>query len=274
MTTTVTSRPLDRPHGPVLPGVLRAEWTKLRSLRSTFWLLLVALAVSLIVSGIVTAAYASQYTPEFAARHTIDPTYWSLLGLIFAQLAIGVLGVLTMTGEYGTGLIDATFAAVPQRRLTFLAKAIVVAAVALIVGTVCSVSAFLLGQAVLSGKHIQADIAAPGVPRAVACGGLYLAVLSVFALSLGALIRHSAGAIAALLGLLLALPAVGAVLPPSWQRAVTPYFPGNAGLAALHVVPMANTAAPWTGLAAFCGYAAVACAAALWVLPRRDTLPR
>jgi ABC-2 type transport system permease protein len=274
MTMTTRPQPLARPGGAIMPGVLRSEWTKLSSLGSTRWSLLITVVVAIAVSAIVTSVYASQYDQGFAARHTIDPTYWSLNGLIFAQLAIGVLGVLTMSGEYGTGLISTTFAAIPQRRTVFVAKAVVASAVALAIGTVSSLGAFFLGQSILSGKHIQAGIGDPGVLRAVTGGGLYLAVLAVLALSLGALIRHSAGAIATFLGLLLVLPAVGAILPPSWQDTITPYFPGNAGLAILHVESMANTAEPWTGFTAFCAYAAVTFAAALFVLPRRDTLPK
>jgi hypothetical protein len=274
MTTTEHLQRMAAPTGAITPGVLRAEWTKLTSLRSTRWLLLLTVLLALVVSAVVTSVYASQYDQDFAARHTIDPAYWSLTGLIFAQLAVGILGALTMSGEYGTGLISTTFTAVPQRRTVLIAKAAVVSAVILVVGTVSSLGAFLLGQSVLSGKHIKAGLDDPGVLRAVTGGGLYLAVLAVLALSLGALVRHSAGAIATVLGLLYVLPAIGAILPPSWQDTAVPYFPGNAGLAILHVDPMANAAAPWNGFATFCVYAALAFAAALYVLPRRDALPK
>ena len=274
MTTATAPQSPARPSGPIMPGVLRAEWAKLASVRSTPLLLLTALVVTVAISAVVTTVYAAQYDPAFAARHTVDPTYWSLDGVIFGQFAIGVLGVLAIGSEYDTGLISTTFTAVPQRRTVFLAKIVVTSTTALATGLASGLGAFLLGQAILSREHVQTTLGDPGVPRAVLGSGLYLAVLAVLAVSLAALIRHSTGAIVALLGLLLVLPALGAVLPASWQHTLAPYLPGNAGLAILHVVPMPNTAAPWTGFTVFCAYTALAFAAALLVLSRRDTLPR
>jgi ABC-2 type transport system permease protein len=253
----------------VLPDVLRSEFTKLAGLRSTWWLLGTACVITPAAAVAVTAGYVSHYRAG-PASPAIDPTYWSLDGVFLAQLLIGIVGVLTIGAEFGSGQINVTFTAVPQRRTVFGAKAVVVFTVALAAGWAGGLPAFLIGQAVLSGRHLQAGLGQPGVLRAVLGSGLYLAVLAVLALGLGTLIRHTAGAVATLFALLLVLPAVGVTLPPSWQDTLAPYLPGNAGPAVFHVRPMEHVAAPWAGFGAFCGYTALVALAAVLVLPRRD----
>ncbi|HWW53923.1 MAG TPA: ABC transporter permease [Acidimicrobiales bacterium] len=262
-------------HTPVFSNVLRSEWTKLRSVRSTYWTLLAAVIATVGISALISSIYASQYsTMSASSRAHFDPTSFSLNGIFLAQLAIGVLGVLVITSEYSTGAIRSTFAAVPQRRTVLAAKATVFTAVTLVVGVVSSFAAFFIGQAILSTQGIQAHIGDPGVLRAVAGGGIYLAVLGLFALALGTLIRHTAGAISAVFGIVLVLPILVSTLPASWSNSIAKYLPSNAGQAIGRTVQGAGrggpSLSPWVGMGVFCLYAAVTLAIAAVALRRRD----
>lgn len=256
---------------PLFPGVVRSEWTKIRSVRSTYWTLLAAAAATIGLGALLCTIYVAHYAHVGAhERAAFDPTSFSLSGLFLAQLAVGVLGVLLISSEYSTGMIRATFAAVPQRHLVLAAKATVFAAVMVVIGVASCLAAFFVGQAIFAGHHLQTGFGAPGVARAVVGGGLYLAVLGLLALGLGAVIRHTAGGIAALFGLILVLPGIVAALPASWSKAISPYLPSNAGQAIFHVSPQAHTLAPWAGFGVFCAYAATALVAAAVLLTRRD----
>jgi len=255
--------------------VLRSEWTKLRTVRSTYWTLLAAAVITVGISALLSAIYVNQYPGMSASdRAFFDPTQFSLIGVFMAQFAIGVLGVLTITGEYSTGAIRSTLAAVPQRRTVLAAKATVFTGVTLVVGLVSCFAAFFVGQAILSTQDIQAHLGDPGVLRAVAGSGLYLAVIGLFALGIGTLLRRSAGAISALFGVILVLPVLVQTLPSSWSDAIAKYLPSNAGEAIVHTVqadprigPMLS---PWAGMGVFMLYAAVALVLAGFALHRRD----
>jgi ABC-type transport system involved in multi-copper enzyme maturation permease subunit len=263
-------------HRPIFGNVLRSEWTKLRGVRSTYWTLLAAVVAAVGISALISSIYVSRYsTLSLAEKAQFDPTSFSLNGVFLAQLAIGVLGVLVITSEFSTGAIRSTFAAVPQRRAVLAAKATVFTAVTLVVGLVSCFAAFFVGQAILSSQGIQASISDPGVLRAVAGSGLYLAVLGLFALGIGTLIRHSAGAIAALFGIILVLPGLVAALPASWSNGISKYLPSNAGQAITRTIHGAGgrggpSLSPWVGLGVFCLYAAVTLAFAAVVVSRRD----
>jgi len=257
-------------------AVLRSEWTKLRSIRSTYWTLLAAVVITVGMSALLSAIYVNQYpTMSASDRAFFDPTQFSLIGVFLAQFAIGVLGVLTITGEYSTGAIRSTLAAVPQRRTVLAAKATVFTGVTLVVGLVSCFAAFFIGQAILSTQGIQAQLGDPGVLRAVAGSGLYLAVLGLFALGVGTLLRRSAGAISALFGVILVLPVLVQTLPSSWTDAIAKFLPSNAGEAIVHTVqagphqvgPMLS---PLVGMGVFILYAAVALVFAGFALHRRD----
>jgi len=251
-----------------------SEWTKLRTVRSTYWTLLVTAAGMVAFGALLTAAYVRHYgSAGPAARAAFDPAGYSLSGFFLAQLAVGVLGVVAMTSEYQTGSIRATFAAAPQRPMVLAAKAAVFGVVAAVTGILSSAAAFFTGQAILSAKGIQAHIGDPGVLRSVIGAGLYLAVLGLLALGLGTLIRRTAGAIAAVVGVILILPVLMQGLPSSWQNAVTRYLPSAAGQAIIgrtKFAPPGHLLAPWAGFAVFCGYAAAALTAAAVMLGRRD----
>jgi ABC-type transport system involved in multi-copper enzyme maturation permease subunit len=258
-------------------NVLRSEFTKLRSVRSTYWTLFAAL-VLIIGLGAIAALVAPAHL-QAHDRATFNATRLSLSGVNLAQIAIGVLGVLVITSEYGTGMIRATVSAVPQRRLLLCAKGVVFALTALVVGLLASFVGYFVTQAILSGQHpaafagrqLQSSISDPGVFRAVAGAGLYLAVLGLLGLGLGTIIRASAGAISALFGLLFVLPILSAaILSTSEQNSINPYLPFNAGRSIFDVHPDSGSLGPWSGFGVFCIYAAIALAIASVVISRRD----
>lgn len=249
--------------------VLASEWIKLRSLRSTWYTIAVAVVGMVGVSYLTswaTAAHWSQMGP--AERASFSPIDRSLTGVYLAQLAIGVLGVLVISGEYATGMIRATLAAVPRRLPVLWAKLAVFAAVTLVTMLIASVVAFLGGQGLL-GSH-GTGLGAPGATRAVIGVALYLTVVGALGVGLGFLLRSTAGSIATLFALLLVLPAIGHVLPSSWQHDVLPYLPGTAGSALYTVRAGADTLGPWTGFAVFCAWAAAALLGAAVLLRSRD----
>ncbi|MGH9065472.1 MAG: ABC transporter permease [Acidimicrobiales bacterium] len=271
LTRTSPAAATSRPAALATGRVLQSEWTKIRSVRSTFWTLVVTIAGTIGIGAAVCAAFVSRYNQLSAAdRLTVDPAGLSLVGINFAQLALGVLGVLVISSEYSTGMIRSTFAAVPQRGVVLWAKAAVFAAVALVVGMISSFIAFFVGQTILSGQSIQTTIGAPGVLRSVIGGGLYLAVLGLLALGLGALIRRTAGGIAALFGLILVLPGITAALPQSWQHVIVKILPSEAGQQVMSVHRQAHALGPWAGFGVFCAWAAAAVVAAVLVTAHRD----
>jgi ABC-type transport system involved in multi-copper enzyme maturation permease subunit len=250
---------------------MHSEWTKLRSVRSTYWTLLAAVVGMVGIAGLLSAVYVNRYDQLSALeKATFNATRFSLNGVFLAQLAIGVLGVLLITTEYSTGMIRATLAAVPKRRTVLVAKSAVFATVTAVIGIAASFGAFFLAQSILSSKGIAAHIGDPGVLRSVVGAGLYLTVLGLLAMGLGTLIRHSAGAIAAVFGLIFVLPGIVAALPASWSDAISKYLPSNAGLALVGTGRGGSTLSPWVGFAVFCAYAAAALIAAAVMLNRRD----
>jgi ABC-2 type transport system permease protein len=269
--TTAAAQPRAGRARPLIADLARSEWVKMRTVRSSYWTLLAAVIAMTGFGGLLAAAYARHLTPT--ARASLDPASYSLSGFFLAQLAIGVLGVLVMTGEYATGSIRSTLAAAPQRLAVLAAKAGVFAAVAFATGLASSFAAFFLGQAIFAGKGIQAHLSDPGVLRAVFGGALYLAVCGLLSLGLGALIRRTAGAVAILITLLILLPAAVGALPAPWQGDVNPYLPSVAGqmiIGHTKFTPPGHLLPPWTGFAVFCGYAAAALLAAAVTLHRRD----
>jgi ABC-2 type transport system permease protein len=178
--------------------------------------------------------------------------------------------VLVITSEYSSGMIRATLSAVPRRRLVLAAKAIMFTAIAVVVGISSSFAAWFAFQAFLSDDSLRSAIGDPGVVRAVTGGGLYLTVLGLLGLGLGAIIRASAGAIAALFALLFVPPLLLQLLPQSWQTTIGPYTPMEAGSQIYIVHPHAASLAPWTGFGLFCLYAAVALGIGVWLIKHRD----
>lgn len=249
-------------------AVLRSELLKLRTVRSTAWTLVAAVAFN-----VGFAALAAVFLPDrlsAADKATLDTARVSLAGIHLSQVAFAVLGVLVMTSEYATGMIRTTLTAVPDRRLLLAAKAIVLAATALVAGTVASLAAFLVFQALLADDSLRSSLGDPGVLRAVTGGGLYLAVLGLLGLGLGTIIRATAGAVAAVLGLLFVPPILAQVLPQSWQRSVTPYVPLEAGSQVFSLRHDGGSLGAWSGFGVFCLYALLALGAGVVLMDRRD----
>lgn len=261
-----------RPRGRVTQrGVFRSEWTKLYSLRSTRYSLLAAMVITIGFGILASAVNASQWATMSAVQRAIfDPLNTSLSGVQFGVLAIGVLGVVLVTGEYTTGMIRSTMAAVPKRLPVVRAKAGVYALVALVVTLPTVFIAFFAGQAILSGQHIQVAFSHSGVPGAVFGAAGYLTLVGLFAMGLGAILRSTAAGVATFAGIMYVLPLLVGILPLSVANSISPYLPSSAGHAMMQIGHHANTLSPSAGLAVFAGYAAVALAAAAVLLVRRD----
>jgi len=236
--------------------VMRAEWTKLRTQPSAYWGLLTA--VILVVGfGIGYSLLRVARPPHGAAMASFDPAAISLSGVQLAQIAVGVLGILLVTSEYTTGLIRTTFAAVPRRLPMLWGKAAVLAAAVTSVSLPTAFGAFAGGQSILSRQHLSVPLSQPGVARAVIGSALYLGVIGLLGLGLGALIRNAAGAIGALFALLYGLPLAAGFLPESLAADVTKFLPASAGQAVTTVQPDPTMLQPWAGFGVLCAYAAV-----------------
>lgn len=251
--------------------ILRSEWLKFWTLRSSF-VAVAASIVGMIGFGVLFSAVTANRWADFSAarRLEFDPTAISLRGFNLAQLIIGVLGVLIVTGEYRTGMIRASMSAAPKRLPVVWAKAAVFTAVAFIVGEFSAFVAFFAGQAILSSQHIETTLGAPEVFRSVFGTGLYLTGVGLFGVGLGWIIRSTAGGIATLFGILLVLPALGEALPQDWATHIVPYLPSNAGQVLTQVRPDPTMLAPWTGFGVFCVYVVVAFVVAAILVKRRD----
>jgi ABC-type transport system involved in multi-copper enzyme maturation permease subunit len=214
-----------------LRGVLQSEFTKIRSVRSTYWTLLALLAVSVGLGGAITAAQASHWNSmSLGDQATFDPTQTSLAGLFFlGQLVMVVLGALVLTAEYSTGMIRTSLTAMPRRSVVYAAKALVFAAVALVVTLVASFVTFFLGQALLASTHHNATLSGTDVLRAVIGSAVYVTLCGLFAFAVGAILRHTAGAITAVIGVLFVLPIIAHALPNSWYHGVERWLPSSAG---------------------------------------------
>jgi hypothetical protein len=259
MTTTTTTATRDRYR---FPQVARMEWIKLRSLRSTWWVLAVT------VAGAVGIAVAVGLNTEDAAA---DLTNNVLAGISLGLLLAGVLGVLVMTGEYTSGMVRATLAAVPNRPLVLVAKAAVFGALALAAGEAAGFISFFAGAAALPTAVPAPTLGQPGVLRAVVLSGAGYCLIGVIGLGLGAIIRHTPAAIAVLVGGVYVAAQFVAVL----ARPLMPYLPVSIVANSLTTVQplvdgQVHFLSPWTGLAMLCLYAALTLGAGAWLLARRD----
>lgn len=252
-------------------AVMHSEWTKLRTVRSTYW---TALSAALAIIG-VAAGSCAQWAHTLAQHHArlaeLDPVTTSLTGTYLAQLAVGTLGVLVISSEYGTGSIAATLTAIPQRRTVLAAKALTFTLATFVFGQLAAFAAFGLGQAILATQHAGASLSQPTALRSTIGAGLYLSAVGLLGFGIGAAVRHTAGAMAALFGLLFLPSALADLLPPS-QHYVIEYMPANSGSQIFTSHPQPPALTPWTGFAVFCLYVLASLIAAAILTERRDAL--
>jgi ABC-type transport system involved in multi-copper enzyme maturation permease subunit len=245
--------------------LLASEWTKFRSVRSTYWSLLVAVVTPVAVSAVVAFAFTSarnQGPPP-------DPLLPEVISLEYAVIAVSVMGVLAFSAEYSTGLIRVTFSAAPRRRAVLAAKAVVLAAVTLAAGELVAFVSFWLAQAVLAGHRQGVSLGRPGVAGAVLSAGLLLCVCGLLGLALGAIIRHTAGGIAATVAVIV-VPGILGLLPAPWNGRLGRFTLLDAArqVSALH--PAADLLSPGWSLLVLLAWPTAALAAAAVLITRRD----
>jgi hypothetical protein len=246
-----------------LRGAARMEWRKLRTVRSTYWILLI------FIGGMTGISVADGATGPAQPAASYDPTQSALGGLAIAQIALGILGVLAFSSEFSTGSIRATLAAIPRRGRVLAAKALVIAGATLAIGEVLAFAAFAVFPVAAPHGVPHASLGQPGVLRAVLLVGAYPCMIALIGLGLAAVIRHTAGAISAIVAVLFVLPLV--LLPLGMHNADLKFLPWIIGVNSLAAVkPVKDSLSAGAGFGLLCLYAAVALAAGGWALARRD----
>jgi ABC-type transport system involved in multi-copper enzyme maturation permease subunit len=280
MSTITETRPTPAPARSVHPvlkvtgrRVLRSEWAKLWSLRST-WITLGLGLLFLLAFGTIAAL---RYKALTGPGQQMDPDWknataysQALFGVRFSLIALGVLGVLTTSGEYSTGLIRSTMAAVPRRLPVLWSKAAAYGAVAFAVAALGAVVAFLVSSTVLSGTAAAMGISAHGVVLSLLGVGVYLGLVGVIGVALGTLLRSTAGGITALVGTFLLVPGLMSLLPASWRTNITPYLPSNAGDSIYALHHTTGTLSAGAGLLVLLGWTVLALGGAAYRLMRSD----
>ncbi len=260
-------------HEPTLLDVVRSEWLKLRSVRSTYWTMAVVFVAMVGFGALISFASVAtwdQLTAEQQAANPVNGATTALAGALFGQLAMVVIGVLTITSEYSTGGIRSTLVAVPRRNRVVVAKAFVVGVLALVVGLVSSFVAFFVGQVILATKDFDVAIGAPNVLRAVVGTGLYLAGCALFGLGIGLIIRSSGGGITIAIAALFVLPPLLSLIPGSVGDQIQKFVPSNAGQAITDTVTQPDRLGAWVGYLVFTVWWLVLLAVGSWLLRRRD----
>lgn len=250
---------------------VHAEWIKFRSLRSTWYTLaglaFAGLGITALAMGSVGAEYAGMTAAE---RLDWDPTNKSLTTYLVAQLIIGVLGILAVTPEYATGLIQTSLAATPRRHRLLWAKAVLVTTVAVVAGQALMFASFLVGQAMLGAQGVpNAGLGDPGVLSAVLGGGVYLAAIALLALGLGIILRATAGALATLVAIVFLVPAFAGLFP-GWLDWILDYWPSQGAAAVLTTVPSPDHPQPWLNLGGMCLGVVAVLTVAFVLFRRRD----
>ncbi|WP_030439148.1 ABC transporter permease [Actinoplanes subtropicus] len=253
--------------------VLRSEWAKLWSLRSTWITLGLGLLFLLAFGTIAAFRYKSMLNsgqpmdPDFADATTYT---LALFGVPFSLIALGVLGVLTASGEYTTGMIRSTLAAVPRRLPVLWSKAAVYGVLAFVTAAAGALIGFLISNGVLSGTAISMSLSDGGVLRGLLGVGVYLGLVGVIGVALGTLLRSTAGGISALVGAFMLVPLLMSLLPKSWRTDITPYLPSNAGESIYSLHHAAGTLSSGAGLLVLLGWTALALGGAAYRLIRSD----
>ena len=252
--------------------VLRSEWTKFRSVRSTAWSLLLGvlltIAFPILFAAVTSARWGHMSPQEQASRSPLDI---ALAGVNVAQLAIAVLGVLVITAEYSTGMIRASFTAVPERLPVLWAKIADYAVVSFVLMVPAVLIGFFASQAILA-RHdlLQISISQPGVARSLVGGAVYVTLVGIFALGIGAIVRSTAGGISTFAGIFFVIPPLMNILPTSWNEAAGKYLPSEAGRQLFALQHAAHTLTPTAGGLLLLGYCVAVVALAAVLLVRRD----
>ena len=275
--STASAAPTTMSEHDVDPGfrdLLRSEWTKIRSVRSTIWALVTLVLLTIGFTALLSWLTTSQWdTIDLATRQQLiaDPTSQILgSGFQFSQLAICVLGVLVMTGEYSTGTIRASVLAVPARTPMLAAKAIVFAVLVFVVAEIAAVPSFFLGSAILHSR-VSVSLTDPGVFRAIIGVGLYSAMLGVFAIAIGTLVRHTAGAITGIIGFVLVLSPLTLLLPGTVGAHIHACLPTVAGQQIATTVQAPDQLlGPWQGFGVFSLWTIALMLVANFALTHRD----
>jgi ABC-2 type transport system permease protein len=266
MTHFTTPAPLVRT--PRMRRIAKAEWTKLRTLPSTWRTVIMALVVSVGLGAILCVSQVQQWSKMTAGqRQTFDPTACSLFGVVFVgAVLLAALGVRAMTGEYATGMIRSTFAATPTRRWVLAGKAGVTGAFVFPVALLTTLVSFEVGQRIFAGKHLEVSLAHAGALQAVVFGALAVSLIAVIGVGIGGLIRHTAAATTTLVLVIVGGVTIGQLLPAGLRQ----YVPGTALEAAVTVKPSPGLLTPGSALVVLCVYAAIALAAASIRMSHRD----
>jgi ABC-2 type transport system permease protein len=250
-------------------GTFRSELIKIRSTRSTWWTLFALVMVTVGFGALASWGVANHGTPGPG----FDATQQSLAGLYISQLIIAVLGALTITSEYSTGMIRTSLTAMPRRGVVLAAKGTVFGLVALVTGLITCFCAFFLGQALMAHAHINVTLGDPNVLRAVIGGALFLTACGLLAFGIGVILRHTAGAITAAIGLLFVVTILVNFLPTSWQNHIDKWVPAMAG-AQIWTTKVATGGpplfSPWVGFAVLAGWMALALVIGAYLFKRRD----
>jgi ABC-2 type transport system permease protein len=255
--------------------LLAAEWTKIRSVRSTVWTLLIFVVITIGFTALFTWLDVSHWTGPHAATRDAniraDPVSFVLgAGLGLGQLTLCVLGVLVISTEYSTGVIRASLLAVPRRLPMLAAKAVVFAALVFVVAEIVCFGSFFVGSAILHSR-VAVSLGDSDVTRAVVGAGLSLTVLGLLSLGIGGILRHTAGAITTAIGVVFVLPILSGLLPSSWGAHINAYLPEQAGsvIAKAHA-PASQLLSAWEGFGVFCIWTALLLAGAAYMLRYRD----
>lgn len=277
MTTTTsneaTLKPLPSGHYSFV-DLVRSEWTKIRTVRSTMWTIALTIVLGIGIGALVAAVTRAHWSSMNSFnRSTFDAPATSLIGLLFAQFSIGVLGVLAVSAEYSTGTIRATFSAAPNRTRVFAAKIVVFGVLSFIVAEFTSFVAFFLGQFLLSAPATHATLSSPGALRAVVGGGIFVCLLGLLAMGLGTIIRHTAGAISAFVAILLIVPLIVQALPYQISADIRRFLPDRLGV---QIVTTSRadidygSFSPWVGILILAIEAAVLLIIGGMLMERRD----
>lgn len=268
----VASAPLVAPLAMRLAATARSEWIKFRSVRSSPAVLLGTVAVLVLGAWFIGAGYRSGWATMSAAdKASFDPVYASLEPILLAQLFIGALGVLGVTGEYTSGLIRSTFIATPQRPQVLAIKAVIFGAVVWVWCTALAFAAFFIGQSQLTAPAAHASLGERGVITAVFGAGLYLTLIGLLGMFIGVVVRRTQAALSALFGVVTLLPYAVGMLPGSLGSRIGEFLPSSAGQDGFKLVHAdAYTLGTWQGLAILAAYTAGAGIAAFVLIRKRD----